>query len=51
MNGANYRKEVHTLAFAEISESLALKHNTEHTKKTKHIVPLQILHPARTLFE
>ena len=25
-------KEVHTLAFAEISESVVLKHNTEHKK-------------------
>jgi hypothetical protein len=26
-------KEVHTLAFAEISESVVLKHNTEQKKK------------------
>jgi len=30
---------VHTLEFAEISESVVLKHNTEQ-KKTQHIIPL-----------
>ena len=34
----NYRK-VHTLAFAEISESVVLKYNTEQ-KKTQYIIPL-----------
>ena len=29
-------KEVHTLAFAEISESVVLKHNTEQKKSTTH---------------
>jgi len=31
---------VHTLAFAEISESVVLKHNTEQKKKTQHIIPV-----------
>jgi hypothetical protein len=38
-------KEVRTLAFAEISESVVLKHNIEHKKKTQHIIRLDILHP------
>ena len=29
-------KEVHTLAFAEISELAVLKHNTEHKITTHH---------------
>jgi hypothetical protein len=41
-------KEVHTLAFAEISESVVLKHNTEHKKK-QLISPLEIFHPQDAL--
>jgi hypothetical protein len=36
------------LAFAEISESVVLKHNTEQ-KKTQHIIPLEKLHPQDAL--
>jgi len=41
-------KKVHALAFAEINESVVLKHNTEN-KKTQHIIPLEILHPQGAL--
>ena len=35
---------LHTVAFAEISESVVLKHDTEQNK-TQHVIPLEILHP------
>ena len=41
-------KEVHTLAFEEISKSAVLKHNTEN-KKSQNIIPLDILHPEDAL--
>jgi len=36
-------KVVHTLAFAELSESMVLKHNTE--QKKKHKTSFHSLHP------
>ena len=44
----NTYKKVHTLAFAEISESVVLKHNTEQ-KDTQHVTPLEIFHPQDAL--